>query len=368
MAQIYTSASITLSATWATNPDQGCFVTPEQQYTSRRKRFMNSDHNTYEVHYHKPLWGLAAPLQGRGWVFQERLLSTRIVHFMEQELWWECRTSFRCECVDHTNSALGIDKYWDPRESELKSFTDAEEAWERMVTIYTLKSLTYPSDIFPALQGLAKLVPSNRGRYLAGHWESSLPYSLCWYTEKPASNNLTEWRAPSWSWAAVQGSVHWIYHIADYGPDRYTAEPSSCVTILDATTTPKGDDPMGQLSSGAIVLKGNFLAGKMQQDKTKLKEFQWLRSSKPFHCKRFWDHAIEGDSVEVVALQLLRIGDRKKPHGHYWLLLRAVQGSRDKYERIGIVVVNGPGKWSSKDGELDDFHGQEAKEGEFKII
>jgi hypothetical protein len=364
MAQIYTNASITLSATWATNPDQGCFVTTEQQYRSRTKRFVNSDHNIYEVHYHEPLRGLAAPLQGRGWVFQERLLSRRIVHFMEQELWWECRTSFQCECGDHTNGTLGIDKYWDPRERKMHSRPEIQDAWERMVSIYALKSLTYPSDIFPALQGLAKLVPSSMGRYLAGHWEFGLPHSLCWIAYTPAENNLTEWRAPSWSWAAIQGGVSWFKYVVDVG--TWTIE--SCVTVLDATTTPKGDDPMGQLSSGAIVLKGNFLAGKMQQDKTTLERSVRPVSSDSVNCDLFWDRFIQGESVQVVALQLLRVGDRMKPRAHCWLILRAVQGTKDEYERIGVLVSKGSDKWSSESKELDDFHEKEAREGEFKII
>jgi hypothetical protein len=38
------------------------------------------------------------PLLSRGWVFQERLLSSRMLHFGSNELFWECRESNTCEC------------------------------------------------------------------------------------------------------------------------------------------------------------------------------------------------------------------------------------------------------------------------------
>lgn len=38
------------------------------------------------------------PLLTRAWVFQERLLSTRVLHFGPYELFFECRTSIECEC------------------------------------------------------------------------------------------------------------------------------------------------------------------------------------------------------------------------------------------------------------------------------
>lgn len=38
------------------------------------------------------------PLFGRGWAWQERLLSPRILHFTDTEVIWECLDSISCEC------------------------------------------------------------------------------------------------------------------------------------------------------------------------------------------------------------------------------------------------------------------------------
>lgn len=39
------------------------------------------------------------PLLQRAWAFQVRLLATRIIHFAEHELIFECRQQQRCECM-----------------------------------------------------------------------------------------------------------------------------------------------------------------------------------------------------------------------------------------------------------------------------
>lgn len=39
------------------------------------------------------------PLLTRAWVFQERLLSSRVLHFRHFELLWECAEATSCECL-----------------------------------------------------------------------------------------------------------------------------------------------------------------------------------------------------------------------------------------------------------------------------
>ena len=38
------------------------------------------------------------PLLKRAWVYQERLLSPRVIHFTNSETQFECQTSCECEC------------------------------------------------------------------------------------------------------------------------------------------------------------------------------------------------------------------------------------------------------------------------------
>ncbi|KAG9192869.1 hypothetical protein G6011_11603 [Alternaria panax] len=379
MWKIYANASITLSATWTTSPRQGCFVTPDNRYLSRTKTFIDTDHNTYELHCHELLPELKAPLHERGWVFQERMLSRRIVHFMDQELWWECRKCFTCECRNehHNKGIFGVDMTKTTKLVEPSSLNKIQNSWVEIVKTYTTLSLTYPTDIFPALQGLAKLVAPTMGRYLAGHWESDLIQSLCWYVEEPARCQSKEWRAPSWSWASAQKAVRWSHSRDD------KCETTAYVNVLSATTitTPGGDDPTGQLSYGEIVLRGKCLAAQIEALPNPLgldvryvlvlHGAQGSLSSNSYPCRPRWDsmdQCING--TPVVALRIF--GMRKSFGGGetyvwlYWLILRAVEGTTGKYLRIGTMEEGGTERSSSS--ELHLFYQKEAMEVALKVI
>lgn len=79
---------------------------------------------------------------------------------------------------------------------------------------YSGRELTIESDKLPALAGLAELYRQATGdQYLAGLWRSSLIVDLLWKRQRVLSCHgvLTsmpmEYRAPSWSWAALDGNV-----------------------------------------------------------------------------------------------------------------------------------------------------------------
>jgi hypothetical protein len=44
-------------------------------------------------------YGNEMPLNGRGWIFQERLLSRRVLNMCGEEMVWECNTHTKCECT-----------------------------------------------------------------------------------------------------------------------------------------------------------------------------------------------------------------------------------------------------------------------------
>jgi hypothetical protein len=353
MAQIYKNASVTLSATWATDPYKGCFVTPDERFIPRTGTFTNSNHETYELRCYERLPELEAPVHDRGWVFQERALSRRIVHFMEKELWWECRESFACECIDedHRESVFGVAFDLSSRLSEFVSLEDTENHWEEIVTKYTSKSLKYSSDIFPALQGLAKLVPSDMGRYLAGHWENTLVRSLGWKVHyryhRPSPVKSPDWLAPSWSWASAQEMVSW--------PARAPGIPY--VSVINATTVPEGDDPMGQISSGAIVLHGKCLACKVQKipsyeikdryDLT-LAGLDWWRM---WTCPQNFimdDIGQYKDQIRGLAMKIHGPEPNQQPErgiatSQQWLILKPVDSKAEVYTRIGLLDLRTSG-------------------------
>jgi hypothetical protein len=379
MSHIYANASITLSATWAANPSQGCFGKLDEQYVSRTGTFRNTDRGTYELHCHEMLPQFDSPLQNRGWVFQERMLSKRIVHFMGQELLWECLQCFTCECRSKTHSQnqqwFGGSKDRTAKLMELSRLDAMLTPWEEVVRSYRSRSLTYPSDIFPALQGLAKLVPSSMGRYLAGHWESSLTISLCWNVVLVSQAHHKDWRAPSWSWAAAKGPVAWPHYRPDPIIETYT-------TLVSATIIPKGDDPTGQLAYGDIVLRGKLLSGRMQETRLPMLyrngyglALDWAKHHGAPEENLFlpdWDDEdqCEGGKL-VVALKVCgtrHLGPSKRElRDQFWLVLKASESTEGEYVRVGILQLQGEYEKASRIEQLDALY-DKAVEMDIKIV
>ena len=50
------------------------------------------------------------PLSQRAWAFQEQLLARRMVHFTKEEMVWECRSRYRCECTQYDDSGQRTSK------------------------------------------------------------------------------------------------------------------------------------------------------------------------------------------------------------------------------------------------------------------
>ena len=84
------------------------------------------------------------------------------------------------------------------------------KAWSFIVTEYTSWKLTNPSDKLVAISGLARCMHAGLGgkvNYAAGLWDHYLFLQLLWTLQNGSSPAL-KYRAPSWSWAYVDGRVH----------------------------------------------------------------------------------------------------------------------------------------------------------------
>ncbi|PVH85902.1 HET-domain-containing protein [Cadophora sp. DSE1049] len=152
--------------------------------------------------------GLRSKLSTRGWVFQERILSPRTLHFSKYEMAWECQSIVDCECSTtsvrskRTASILkGL--LVQPREAVTKAWRD------NIVPTYTSLDLTQKSDRLLAITGLATAIGGldQSAVYVAGLWMSTTD-ELLWYisADEAASKSGAE-NVPSWSWAAVDGPV-----------------------------------------------------------------------------------------------------------------------------------------------------------------
>ena len=198
-----------------------------------------------------------APLIGRAWVVQERVLAPRVIHFGENQLLWECGELNAAE--SYPNGVPSIFTFPGTRKNELYGTKPAAYyAWKRLVYYYSRCALTKPEDKLIAISGVAKFFQQRTGdRYLAGLWERSLPTHLLWFvyaarlipsvstptipeqqkpTMSPSSLPHQPYRAPSWSWAALEATIimSFMYHDVQY-----------MITVLETHITALGADPYG---------------------------------------------------------------------------------------------------------------------------
>jgi hypothetical protein len=135
---------------------------------------------------------------------QEHILPRRMLIFGTKELWWTC---------EHAASFdnLPTKRIEDVPVVQRKTGTDRRtlDYWRLILRDYTRRFLTYPSDKLSAIAGVADLyAQSFSSRYVAGLWEFSLLSELMWCSNRSDITRPLAQRAPSWSWASVDGEVH----------------------------------------------------------------------------------------------------------------------------------------------------------------
>lgn len=106
MAEVYRDAVLTIAATSSAGDEEGCCL--KSQRVPDLEVTLPDDIGAHRIAVRKPHkhWDTQTakkmvkhfPLLTRGWAFQERLLSPRVLHLCESELVWECRERSICEC------------------------------------------------------------------------------------------------------------------------------------------------------------------------------------------------------------------------------------------------------------------------------
>ncbi|KAM0432231.1 hypothetical protein ACHAPT_004769 [Fusarium lateritium] len=161
----------------------------------------------------------------RGWCLQEKRLSRRMVFFGKEQLYFACRSHSYSEDRNYEiGKASSLFNALQTADADLSSRRDALlHYWDEVVIDFSKRQLSNPHDIFAAIASIAaQISKAIDSRYLAGLWESDLVRCLLWrpgYLQSrsfgPATRPLpTRFapapviRAPSWSWAAIQGGFY----------------------------------------------------------------------------------------------------------------------------------------------------------------
>ncbi|KAF4201695.1 hypothetical protein CNMCM8927_001239 [Aspergillus lentulus] len=242
MDKVYSHAFVNISATLSENGTEGLFGPRHSHVFSAPPGVEVNAQGRIETQYiiNSDFWHdqiSNAPLSKRGWVFQERFLARRVIHFGPQQIGWECQQLQALEtfprglpptltvgsrskpAIYEALQELSQPAVENPRAAQNAPFSSATdlqfaEWWNSAMEEYSRCKFTFAKDKLIALTGVAKYVAMNRpaDRYLAGMWQSCLAYSLAWYRIHQrgrvySNRDYVECRAPSWSWASFDGEI-----------------------------------------------------------------------------------------------------------------------------------------------------------------
>lgn len=285
MWEVYGNSVCTLAATASSNGDGGlfrehsvggpnpCKITPRSGYF--RDGGVYTGVGFHFLHDYELIKRIdESPLCCRGWVAQERLLSPRILHFDSTQLWWECRELCASETYPQglpENLDGSVKQQWDPVSiAQTGKIDQCYKAWTWCVEYFTACQLSDPQDKLIAVAGVARQISQGVERlgqpdtYLAGLWKSQIPFALLWARSRRQrshvnANPLANYRAPSWSWASVDGDVK----LAGFGRNVTSQETE----LLSHGLSTSGG-PFGATTDGHIRLRGPLARVRLSTEET----------------------------------------------------------------------------------------------------
>lgn len=261
MSSVYGGACVSIAATTATSPHQGFLQAPENHEGFVAE--VTQDGCRKLRNFYRPRAFSEATskshLAGRAWTFQERILPARTIYFGDNGLFWGCR-SLRCaeSAPDGDSGDDDFSKYFSGTNLEDKPWR-----WDRIVSDYSVCQLTYPSiDKLPALSGIAARQGGITGdQYLAGLWRNSLETRLCWLVEGLV-HRRPEWRAPTWSWASIDGRVSYTPFAREVKDSDLLIRVDDARIILADPNLPYGNVRKGELTlSCSHLFRGHLCTG-----------------------------------------------------------------------------------------------------------
>lgn len=277
MSSVYRFATLNIAASVAADSEAGCF--PDRSTSTIKPCTVQSAwvdcHNYSYLLYYENFWHDAfkdMPLMKRAWVVQELLLAPSVLHLGGTQLFWECYELKACETYPQGLPNLGPE--WISREaiggllisaecrsngiesgSETNRKYDPRKLWNCIVETYSTKNLTYTSDKLVALFGIAKLMePTLDDQYCAGLWRKSLATGLFWNGHCPEQRlrpRPKPYRAPSWSWASLDGPVEHPYY-----SESWCTRMKSLIDITDCKVENTADNTTSSVTGGILRLSG----------------------------------------------------------------------------------------------------------------
>ncbi|KAF7876719.1 hypothetical protein EAF04_001803 [Stromatinia cepivora] len=323
MRDVYAGATLTIVAANSNSTSAGIhFPRPENVYAAAQCSLPWNSETSVSLRLVSHISRQGAKSSSwftRGWTFQEGLLSPRVLSYGRDQMTWEC--------AYHTEDESGhvglLDQKYDSKDLlhklrkkqtnrmsrvmqslTLRTYTFLSEVdnqraklgfppkrisatgvnmqeswgldpylrWSEMVEQFSVRNLTYKSDVLPALAGIAREFSMiTKDTYISGMWKSYILASLLWSRQalrtyaKVSGSEIDlqffthiDWKkresylAPSWSWASLNAGRALLhpYPFADAAVHHIAA-------LVDVQLHHSGTDIFGPLEpDSALIMKG----------------------------------------------------------------------------------------------------------------
>ncbi|KAI1092728.1 HET-domain-containing protein [Rostrohypoxylon terebratum] len=196
----------------------------------------------------------------RAWTYQEKATSVRILAFGRPKI------HFISPWKTQTQDEVAIDDSYIFQITRLEYANDLDfkHLWETVVSAYSERVLTYETDRFPALSGIAQRFSALTGdEYVAGMWKRGLFLDLFWNCIPATtrtwdalinqSGDITRYVAPSWSWARYHSYME--FSLLGNGTTIFVPHERNCQREYQSVNTDitlNGVDPFGQIKTASM--------------------------------------------------------------------------------------------------------------------
>ncbi|KDQ28962.1 hypothetical protein PLEOSDRAFT_1102999 [Pleurotus ostreatus PC15] len=199
----------------------------------------------------------------RAWTFQEAVLSPRMIIFGA----WMVHLSHGRH-VDSEDGTSDTHAEWgkswatiqlrgQPAQYAKESWVPSHGDWYLSVSRYSSRLLSYPTDKLPAISALASTMSESLGgEFLAGLWTRDLHRGLLWAhfgvtTPEKYLAEVSQYIAPTWSWACQPNMVGWVW-----GIDTLNYNQEFEYLGNNFVVNPEG--PFGRVNPGKLVLSAQI--------------------------------------------------------------------------------------------------------------
>ena len=388
MGSIYASSALNLSATASSSGSDGLFFSrhPVSVAPCKWRAYFGEKGNVTqgELTAYSNRWSeevIQAPIYTRAWVFQERTLAPRVVHFSRDQIFWECASLQAAEIYPHGMPYQNEKGSYDTqsREAEIlrtrreidathdmKRWEVCQEIWAALIPLYSRANLTLDADKLPAISGVARrlsimsgLEPTND--YAAGLWHPGFARQLLWRADlAPNKPRPTSYRAPSWSWASIDTRS---FPYAPRGNAPNSIDPSTplskakskqAVGVVQIKVDLKTEDQFGQVSGGFAKILGPLCRVKCERNHDGSESILSINGDTyPLNMiRRFWDctPGLPGmkqtdltSDFSPNCIYLMPFYPYPEPedvgYGMVGLMLASTGRKRGQYSRLGLFDI-----------------------------